>query len=379
MKILQFVYGLNGGGIEAFVTNLNSCRDVFLNSFDYLLFSKEETQDFYEEINRNLGSCIYKVGSNTSKFFLLRCIQKRIRAYRIMKQESYDIVHIHASNVFCMMEAFSAKLAGIPCIIVHSHSTQLGETGIIGFIKFAFQLLGKPVLNRLTDIYCACSTEAGCWMFGKKLTKAGKVHILKNGIIGMKYYYDYSLRIIYRKKIRWDNCYIVGHVGRFSKCKNQSFLIDIFFKLHLYEPRARLLLLGNGELEEQIKRKVSDLHLEEFVCFQGISQEIHCWLQAMDLFLFPSLFEGLPLAGIEAQAADLPILASDTISKELDITDNIHWMSLKESAEKWAEKALELLHTPKVRKSRKEELIKAGYDIETTAKELMKLYTNTRG
>lgn len=372
-KVLQFAYGLESGGIEAFVTNLNNCRDVFEEPFDFLLYGSSNHVEFYETKNLESGSHIYKLGDNCSKNFVIACIQKRIRAYYFMKNNYYDVVHIHNSNVFCMLEAIAAKIAGVPRVVVHSHNTTLCSKGIKKIIKQIFQILGRPMWPLFADEYCACSTEAGIWMFGKKAVEQGRVHILKNGIVAEKYYFNEKIRTEYRDKLGWNSNYIIGHIGRFSTQKNHTFLIDIFKQIYDREPKARLILFGVGELEENIKNKVHKLGLDESVCFYGTSKEINNWLQAMDLYLFPSLYEGLPVSGIEAQASGVPILAANTISPELEITDCINWMGLEKKPEEWANKAIELMKRKSDRNTEKS-IQKAGYDIKITAEELKSIY-----
>lgn len=372
-RVLQFAYGLESGGIEAFVTNLNSCKDVFEEPFDFLLYCSTNHVEFYEKKNIALGSHIYKLGDDCSKNFVIACIQKRVRAYQFMKKNRYDVVHIHNSNVFCILEAMAAKMAGVSKVVVHSHNTTLGGKGIKKFIKYIFQVSGRPLWPLFADEYCACSTEAGIWMFGKQAVEKGKVAVLKNGIIAENYYFNEKIRNKYRNKLGWDDNYIIGHVGRFSTQKNHVFLIDIFKEIYHREPKARLVLFGVGELQEKIKEKVHKLGLDKVVCFYGTSSEINNWLQAMDLYLFPSLYEGLPVSGIEAQASGVQILASNTISSELEITDCINWMKLEQSSEQWAEKALELMKQRNSRDTQKK-IQKAGYDIKVTAEELKTIY-----
>ena len=285
----------------------------------------------------------------------------------------YDVVHIHNSNVFCILEAILAKAAGVKKVIVHSHNTAMGGFGIRRLVKMVFQVLGKSFWPLVADEYCACSTEAGVWMFGKGAVEKGKVHILKNGIVGNKYYFNDEIRKEYRSKLGWVDKYIIGHVGRFSTQKNHTFLLDIFNEILKLEPNARLLLFGEGELKKQAVEKVLNLGLSDKVNFYGTSKEINKWLQVMDLFLFPSLYEGLPVSGIEAQAAGVPVLASDTISPEFKITDCVKWMKLNAPAKDWAQKAVAILHTKSFRMT-KSEIQEQGYDIVCTAKELKLIY-----
>ena len=225
----------------------------------------------------------------------------------------------------------------------------------------------------IADYMCACSSEAGNWLFGRKNVEKGKVEILKNGIIGTQYYYNKNTRNEYREKLGWQNNLIVGHVGRFSEQKNHTFLIDVIAEMYKVNPSVRAVLFGIGDLKNDMEQKVEQLGLKSIIKFPGTSPEINKYLQAMDLFLFPSLYEGLPVVGIEAQAAGIWVLASDTISPELKITDKVHWMSLSKPASCWAEKGLELLNQVSERDTALE-IKEAGYDIEFTAKRLKDIY-----
>lgn len=207
----------------------------------------------------------------------------------------------------------------------------------------------------------------------KKKCRKRQSEILKNGIIGKQYYYNENIRNEYREKLGWQNNLIVGHVGRFSEQKNHTFLIDVIAEMYKVNPSVRAVLFGIGDLKNDMEQKVEQLGLKAIIKFPGTSPEINNYLQAMDLFLFPSLYEGLPVVGIEAQAAGIWVLASDTISPELKITDKVHWMSLSKPVSCWAEKGLELLNQVSERDTALE-IKEAGYDIEFTARRLKDIY-----
>lgn len=371
-KILQLTFSLECGGIQAFVTNLNGCRDVFAEPFDFLLYGAGSEEEHYERANREYGSGIYKVGDDTSHLFLIRCIQKRWRVYCFLKNHDYDVVHIHNPAAFCMIEAALAKMAGVPKVVVHAHNTVLSGSGASRACKKAFGIAMKPFWRFFADVCCACSAEAGIYMFGKKAVRAGKVHILKNGILAQKYSFAPHIREAYRRAHGLEGRFVVGHVGRFVKQKNHEFLITVFAELVRLEPDAALLLFGEGELKPQIVRQVRKLGLKEKVFFCGISTEIAEWMQAMDVFVLPSLYEGLPVAGVEAQAAGLPVVASDTVTRELKLLDTTEFLPLNAGPAAWAEHILRCRGDQ--RKNTIEAIRKAGYDIQTTAQILKGLY-----
>lgn len=372
-KVLQLVYDLNCGGVEAFVTNLNSCEKVFENPFDFLLFTKDEEEQFFEAKNKKRGSEIIKIVDDGKGSSIKRFIKRRKQFYNVVKNGRYDVVHIHKETISCMIEAIIAKLAGANKVIVHSHNTHVARTGKKAVIEEKLHKIGRMFWKLCVDQMCACSTEAGIWLFGERNIKRNDVEILKNGIIGSNYYFNPEIRKKYREKLGWNDKKIIGHVGRFSEQKNHRFLIEIIAEMYKKDENIRAILFGVGDLREEIKNKVKEMGLEEVIIFPGTSPEINNWLQAIDLFLFPSLYEGLPVAGIEAQATGVEILASDTISTELKITQKIHWMPLKEPANKWAVEGLKLMELNTCRDTA-EDIQKAGYDIEFTAKRIKEIY-----
>lgn len=372
-KILQLVYDLNCGGVEAFVTNLNSCEDVFDEPFDFLLFTYNNEEQFFEKKNRSRGSKIIKIIDDGNGNAVFRFLKRRKKFYDIVRNGKYEIVHIHKETVSCMVEAIIAKMAGAKKVIVHSHNTHVAGTGKRAVIEKKIHYIIRGFWPLIADYMCACSSEAGNWLFGRKNVEKGKVEILKNGIIGTQYYYNKNTRNEYREKLGWQNNLIVGHVGRFSEQKNHTFLIDVIAEMYKVNPSVRAVLFGIGDLKNDMEEKVEQLGLKSIIKFPGTSPEINKYLQAMDLFLFPSLYEGLPVVGIEAQAAGIWVLASDTISPELKITDKVHWMSLSKPASCWAEKGLELLNQVSERDTALE-IKEAGYDIEFTAKRLKDIY-----
>ena len=290
-------------------------------------------------------------------------------------------VQVHPDDVYARehegdngkTEMWYVKMAGAKKVIVHSHNTHVAGTGKRAVIEKKIHYIIRGFWPLIADYMCACSSEAGNWLFGRKNVEKGKVEILKNGIIGTQYYYNKNTRNEYREKLGWQNNLIVGHVGRFSEQKNHTFLIDVIAEMYKVNPSVRAVLFGIGDLKNDMEQKVEQLGLKSIIKFPGTSPEINKYLQAMDLFLFPSLYEGLPVVGIEAQAAGIWVLASDTISPELKITDKVHWMSLSKPASCWAEKGLELLNQVSERDTALE-IKEAGYDIEFTAKRLKDIY-----
>jgi len=225
--------------------------------------------------------------------------------------------------------------------------------------------------------FCACSEYAGRWLFGNRLYDSGRVEIINNAIDLTRFRYDHQAREAIRVELNIMDKFVIGHVGRFMKQKNHTFLIDVFKQIHMQDSNAVLLLVGEGELEQAVRDKVERLKLADCVFFLGIRSDVHKLFSAMDVFLLPSLYEGLPVVGIEAQSSGLPIAASDTVTKEAKLTKDFMFISLEQSAKEWATRILKT-HTLKPlcvsRESVTEQIADAGYDIGSAAERLLHFY-----
>ena len=212
-------------------------------------------------------------------------------------------------------------------------------------------------------------------MFGDKLYDSGLVEIINNAIDLAQFEYTPQVRDIIRSELNISDKLVIGHVGRFMKQKNHLFLIDIFKQIHLRDSNTVLLLVGEGDLEQDIKDKVNRLELGGCVFFLGVRTDVHNLFSAMDVFLLPSLYEGLPVVGIEAQASGLRVVAADTITKDAKIVENFIFIPLEQSAQSWAEKALEShTSTRHCRESAINRIIDAGFEIKTAARKLLRFY-----
>ena len=369
LRVLQ-VCALNPGGIETFVMNVYRevrKRDIvcyFINYFD------KDIEQFHEKEVIGYGSRIYKTGSMNYKNPISKQIHKSISLYKFLKNNKYDIVHIHASDSVSLEDAFICKLAGIKKIIVHSHNTSINNQEKFYKLKKTLHNTIKSFWGVVATDYFACSELAAEWMFSKKLNDSNKIKIINNGINVEDYKYNSEVRTEVRKELGVEENFVVGHIGRFSYQKNHDFLIDIFAEIVKKKSNAILLLIGKGELEDEIKEKVKRLNLEDNVIFYGLSNECKRLMQAMDVFLLPSHFEGLPLVGIEAQAAGLKVGVSDTVSKQMKITENVKYIGLDKSPEYWANE----IDYNYLRKDMTKEIADAGYDITKVSGDLVQKY-----
>lgn len=265
-----------------------------------------------------------------------------------------------------LLYGLAAKIGGVKTVIVHSHST--GIDGRHRSIKKILQKTSRPILSRTNFLKFACSKQAAQWMY----ESPEEAHIIRNGIVTKKFIYSVETREKVRKELGIRDEYLVGTVGRFSYQKNPFFELEIIKCLFQKGENAKFLWIGSGDLQKEIEEKARAYGIYNRIIFLGNTEHVNEYYQAMDAFLFPSLFEGLGFVGIEAQAAGLPCFFSDTITREVGITDLAHFISLKKKPEEWAEM---ILSESKVkRKNMEEEIIKAGYDIRREIGKLEKFY-----
>ena len=369
VKVLYFIDRMLRGGIQTFVIENMKHMDKNKIQIDYLLLDdgvKYELEDTLKE----MGSNVYKLKGvwlrkPTDYFNYFKKIDEFFSQHN-----DYKVVHLHSSSKnFYILK--SAKKYGIPVRIAHSHN--------IGFqsknkIQIMIGNLCKPLLKKYATDYFACAYLAGEWLFGKKAVKDGKVRVIHNAVEYEKFKFNEEKRIEIRNRLNINEKLVIGNVGRFSEQKNHEFLIDIFNEIHKKNKMSTLMLIGKGEKEEIIRKKVKELGLENDVIFMGFCDNENELMWAMDIFLMPSLHEGLPVVGIEAQAAGLPCFMSKyVITDEVKITELVKFIELKQSPSEWAE---EILNSDLNRKNTKAEIEQAGYLIMDTAKELENFYIN---
>ena len=353
--VLHCVVGMNYGGYETFIMNVYRNIDRTKVQFDFLT----SLPGVFDEEIKNLGGKIYRIPfiTKVGPFAYKRNLDKFFKEH-----PEYTIVHSHMDK-FSGSVMRSAKKAGVKTRIAHSHNTQ-NEGGI------AYQLVkdyyGRMVNPNCTDRF-ACSQPAADWMFEEKGKNAVVVY---NGIDVSHYFPNSDTRSTVRNKLNVENNYVVGHVGRFTHQKNHSFLIDVFNEIKKLKPEAKLLLIGIGDLVDEVKEKTRSLGIENDVIFYGTANNVNELMQAMDTFILPSLHEGLGIVLIEAQCAGLYCTASSEVPSLAKITDNIQFISLAEPAEKWAQAVLEAKTVPVDRQA----LTDCGYNINKTASFLQDFY-----
>ncbi|MGG0845342.1 glycosyltransferase family 1 protein [Peribacillus simplex] len=363
LRILHVVVNMNRGGAETLIMNLYRNMDRSKIQFDFLT-SKEGVFD--NEILK-LGGQIHRIPyiSDVGHFAYKKHLDGFFR-----ENATYKVVHAHMDKMSGLVLQ-SAKKAGIPKRISHSHSTHSEGSLPARLYKW---YAGTLIISNATHFF-ACSNKAAQWLFNKK-----KTDILKNGIDYEKFSFSLDIRKQIRRELNIDNnTFVLGHVGRFSRPKNHIFLIDIFADYVKQKENSILILVGDGPLCRGILEKVKDLNLERKVKFIGIRGDIDRILQAFDVFVFPSLYEGLPVSLIEAQAAGLPCLISDQISKEVDLGINLIQFLPITNSSVWTSHLLKLISNNTNRSMQPEIFSKQGYSINETAKELKNIYISMSG
>lgn len=366
-KVLHFVSRMDRAGQETFLMNMYRGIDRDKVQFGFLC-SKDGVGDYDEEII-SLGGEIFhcQLDRKSGKIRHVDNYNLLVKEFSQFKNE-YDIVHIHNYHAFDMtISAMAALSAGIKNVIVHSHNASAD-----GHLKLHYMF--RPILSHLPLIRLACSEDAGKWMYNRRFT------VIRNGINVEQFDYNLINRQRKRKELEVENKFVIGHVGRFDYQKNHEFLIKLFSEFAKKNPNAFLLLVGQGVLQEKMKGLVKSLGIEENVKFMGVREDTDELYQAMDVFVFPSLFEGLGIVAVEAQTAGLPCLINSALPHDLDITNNIYRCGLQEPIQKW-EDYLQLIYNNCSREKRKgyAEIIRnAGYDSHDSICKLEAIYTNLK-
>lgn len=357
IRVLHILNAMNRGGAESMVMNLYRAVDRSIIQFDFIVHS-EKKGEFNDEIEQ-LGGKIYVC----PKFKGHNIFQYKLWWETFFREhKEYRILHSHIRSCASLYIPV-AKKHGLKTII-HSHSTSNGK----GFKSLAKKILQYP-LRYQADYLVACSKEAGEWLFGKAYLRRGKYMIIPNAVDVKKFSLNENVRNDYRKQLGVEGKIVFGNVGRFHESKNHMFLLDVFSEIHRRNGNTVLMLVGDGYLRSVIENRIHQLGLDNSVILTGTRSDVPNLMQAMDVFLFPSLWEGLPVTLVEAQAAGLPCLVSDRITTDADISNLIHRLSI-DDVSKWADLAL----SPLVRHDVSKEIKASGFDIKDSAKFLTTFY-----
>ncbi len=362
IKILMIVDSLNKcDGIASYVMNYYQNINFEKYHVDFLVskFNDNLSHEYKEIIEKNKGNIFLK--TNLSNFGMVKEIFK---INNFFKNRTYDIVHCHILNMGYFYLK-SAKKNGVQVRILHSHATFLWSKNVIKNVR---NQIFKSKAVKMSNVYFACSNMAGTFLFKNK-----KYFLVKNAIEIEKYSYKETKRIEIRNELNIDNYKVIGHIGRLNVQKNHKFLIELFKSLYEIDSQFRLLLVGDGELRKELEDQVERLNLQNVVFFLGVRDDVHRILQGIDLLLMPSLFEGLPVAGIEAQASDLQCIFADTITKETKLLEKTKFLSL-DKIDIWKDEILKMDIKNLSRKNVENIIIEKGYEIKSATKYLENLY-----
>jgi glycosyltransferase involved in cell wall biosynthesis len=361
IRILHVFGKLNANGAETMVINLYRKLDRTQIQFDFIVHTDEDC--YYDQEIQELGGKIHRIERFTGKN-VFRYISAWKQFFALHPE--YLIIHSHVRSTAALFLKV-AKDAG-RITIAHSHNVSNGN-GIGAMVK---KILQSPIIY-VSDYLFACSVPAGIWLFGERSFQKGIVQIFKNAIDLRKFTYNHEIRMKYQETLNLSNKFVIGNIARFDYQKNHTFLIDVFYEIYKQNQNAVLLLVGVGDLVTAMKEKVKALELNEAVLFLGSRSDVPELMQVMDVFLFPSLYEGLGIVAIEAQSASLPTIVSDQVPNEIQVTDLVQFLPLERSALEWANVVLKNQQADRNKRTQGK-LAEAGYDIDQSVKLLENFY-----
>ncbi len=367
VRVLQVLGGTGLGGAESRVMDSYRHLDRSRIQFDFCVHSQEE--GFFDKEIESLGGHVYRV----PRFRVVNWLAYRkawkefFCVHSTQGHPDYVAVHGHMTSTASIYLPI-AKAAGVPLTIAHARSAGV-DPGLKGVMtRFLRRNLGKKA-----DVCLTCSRLAGKAVFGEKMVAAGRVTTVPNAIDAREFVFSEKKRNQKRAELGiGPQEFVIGHVGRFGHMKNHAFLLDVFAEIHRKMPDSRLLLVGEGGLMDSVREKAASLGLSDRVIFTGNQAQVADFYMAMDFFVFPSIFEGLPGSVIEAQAAGLRCLVSDSVTDEVLITPLAQARSLSEGAAVWAQAVLE--RRDYERKQMAQAIKDAGFDVSDQVKFLEKLY-----
>ena len=361
-RLLCIIGSMNVGGAETFLMKIYRKLDKSLYQIDFAIATNNKSY-YYDEIT-SLGGIIYCITPKSKNI-----LRNMLDIWHLVKEHNYKHILRVSQHSLSGLELLIARLAGAEICAFRSSNSNTTTGDLRGKIShYIFRFLPKFIAN----VKIAPSPEAAIFMFGKRALYNKKVNILSNAIDLNEYKFDADWRRFFRTEFDVEDCFVIGHIGRFNCQKNHSFLLDIFYEISHLRPNSILMLVGKGELEDNIRKKAIKLGIIGKIIFTGIRSDIPKLLCSMDVMVFPSFYEGMPNTIIEAQATGLPCYISDTISKDVNITGLVHFLSLSSSAEKWADQITQLDISDRVINV-KDYFKKQSYEIESSVSKFIKL------
>lgn len=343
--IYQYLHAMDHTDLHADVLAGTEANDEMVNKF------------------RLIGSEVYHIGNRKKD-----PLGYAWRLGKLVKQNGYDIVHVHGNSATMTFDLLGAKIGGCRSRIAHVHSTScehMKEDKIL-----------RPLFYYLATERFACSQEAGEWLFGKK-----EYRIIPNGRDLRRFSYNEAARKEYRRKLNLKDDLVIGHIGGFNQAKNQRFALEMFAEVLKLRENSWIVFAGDGELLESMREFAKELKIENRVFFLGAISDIEELLSAIDIMVLPSLYEGMPLVALEAQAEGVPCIVSDTITRKCSVSSLVKFLSILDSKENWAKEVVQTVFIDRNEsgKEGKKALKEAGYDIVENAKSLKILYQSMVG
>ena len=361
IRIAVIMGKMDSGGKKNLVMEYYRHIDRDKVQFDFICDS--DSQAIPDDEIRSLGGRVYRIAPYQ------RIIRNMLDIRKLCIDNHYPVMHAYNStmNVFPM---FVAKMTCVP--VRMSESLSMAHEGEF---KTVLKKMLKPMSKWFATHYMSCGEDCGRWQFGDKLFDAGKVAVFKT-VVNTEYNsFHPEVRERTRKEFDLDGKMVIGHIGRFVPQKNPLFLLDIVAEVFKREKDAVLLLIGDGDLKEAMLKKIEALGISKKIKYLGRREDIQQFYNAMDAFLLPSLYEGLPVVGLEAQSCGLPMFFSTEVTPEASACELGHFLKLSDSPKKWAEELIKAMkdNIP-VRRSRAEDVAKAGFDSASEALRLQKYY-----
>lgn len=367
VRVLHSVSNMDRAGIETMLMNYYRHIDREKVQFDFLC-NKRKPGAYDAEVLEMGGNIYHTPGLNPAKY------PQYLRYMRSLFKEhsEYKIVEAH-NGAFGVYALYAAKVNNIGVRIFHAHGASITKDW-----KLPLKLVCKALLPSNMTHHYTCGVAAAECYYGRKIVESGNYELIPNAIEVDRFIYNEETRNRIRNEYNLQNKYVVGHVGRFMTQKNHAFVLEVFNELFKKNSNTHLLLLGDGELMNEIRDKVNQLGIENAVTFVGNVGNANEWYQAFDCFILPSIWEGLPVVGVEAQAADLPCIFSTGVTREIALSEKAKFLSLNDDIDKWVDEILNSMKNIN-RKNNKELLVKNNYDITTEAIKLQNRYLALAG
>ncbi len=370
MRVLQVNLDDSAGGVFSYVYQLQKALAERI-IFDYYSMSSFNNQQVVSSIQSMQGKVI---GADLRKNRFIGHLNLPFHFFRFLKKNPYKVIHIHSDTAWkLLIYAIPAKLAGIKKIIVHAHSSNIN--GDHRMLKLFCHRMAKPIVPLFADIYCACSDFAAKWMYPDRLL--AKVVFMKNGIDTEKYKFNDQERKNIRTQLGMaDGDFVIGTVGNFSYQKNPGYIIKVFEEFYSMRSSSKLLFVGDGADRSRVEKEIAAKEYKNNVIFYGYTREVHKVLNAFDVFILPSRFEGFPVCAVEAQANGLPCVLSDTITKQCKLSEKCVFMNLSDMPARWAEKLRNYAQVPINRDEGQINVLEQGFDVRQTTEALYKVYSS---